>query len=237
VTAIAPGEDYNIDETTYTSPTFEGAYVITGSEMKGGSSKVVNVVTQSDIDGAKNELLTNQQVEAKRELAGQFESDDFVIEASFSENVQEVTSDPPIDQEVNGSATITVKVTYSELGVKTEQLTSLFKAKESAKINPQTQGSLGVVDEGLDAAKISLKDKPAPTTQRFTAEAEALLGPDIDFRALAEQLGGKRYSEAIEIVKGYPGVSGADVKFSPFWVRRVPTNPDKVKVEIKIPEQ
>ncbi|MBI4100902.1 hypothetical protein HY441_00310 [Candidatus Microgenomates bacterium] len=235
VSALENGDSYNIGATTYTSSALAGNFIISGTGMSGGSSKTITVVTQGDIDSTKTDLLNNERAGAKRELANQFDEDEYMIEASMAENVEQVTSDPAVDQEAS-SARLSVKVTYTALGVDQDQLKELMKKNEE-ELAKKANKSLGIINEGLDDAEITAKDKPSPTAQRFQVKTEATLGPKIDTNELKDRLAGKNYSDSVQIVKSYPNVTNADVKFSPFWVKRVPRDPNKVTIEIKIPQR
>lgn len=236
VSAAENGDSYNIEPTSYSSPALSGNFVINGSKMTGGVTKIVSVVTQADLDNATKELLEAERNNAKAELAKEFEDDEFIMEGSLTEEVTQVNSDPALGQEASGSPRITIRVSYIQLAVKRNQLEDLIKHLARAQARELGKTELGVVDAGLDAAKFSIKEKPSSTATRMQYEGEVTLGPDINFDELKERTAGKKYSEAVDIAKSYPNVIGADVKFSPFWVRRVPSNPEKVTIEIKLPD-
>ena len=45
---------------------------------------------------------------------------------------------------------------------------------------------------------------------------------------------GKKYGDIQQSLEAREGIKDVDVKFSYFWVRTVPNNTDKIKVEFKI---
>ncbi len=235
VAAAENGSGYNVEPTSYTSSALPGSFVISGNQMVGGTSKVITVVTQGDADNARNEIIEAERAGAKKELAGQFDKDSYLIEASLIETVEQLTSNPGIDQEAT-NAQLTLKVKYTQMAVSRSELEELMKRNEAeeAKKHELTQ-SLGVVNVGLDKAEFAVTDRPSATATHFRVKTEALLGPDIDFAGLKQQIGGKKSGETAEIIKAYPNVNGVEVKLSPFWVRKVPRNPEKVIFEVKIP--
>jgi hypothetical protein len=235
VTALENGDSYNIGATSYTSAALSGNFIISGSAMTGGSSKTVTIVTQADVNTPKDQLLQKERSAAQKELEGESEDTDYVIKQSFSENVTDVSSEPGVGAEAN-DAKLTVKVTYSQLAVKQDELKELLKHQLEAAAKKRNS-QLGVVNDGLDNAQFTPGEKIGSTVQRFQVKAEGQLGPDINLDELKDKIARKRAGEAEEIIKSYPEVTGATVKLQPFWVRRVPRNPDKIVVEINLPQQ
>ncbi|MBI3983727.1 hypothetical protein HY346_00310 [Candidatus Microgenomates bacterium] len=234
VSAQANGADYNQAAGTYTSPSFSGDYTISGSAMSGGSSKVVTVVTKGDIAKAREDLLENLREGVKEDLTKQIDSGRYTLEVTFDETVKKVTADPAAGQEAS-TGQLTLEVNYSLLSVDKGELTELFKRNAREIANKNDKESFGIADGGVADAQFKVKDHPVASSTRINVTTEALLGPDIDFEDLKQQAGGKKLGDVINLAKSYPGVTGAEVKFSPFWVRKVPTNPSHVTVEIKLP--
>ena len=48
--------------------------------MSGGTTKTVGVVTQADVDAAKNDLLEKDKTTTQKELADRFDQGDYVIQ-------------------------------------------------------------------------------------------------------------------------------------------------------------
>lgn len=234
VTALENGDNYNIGTTSYSTSALSGNFVITGTAMTGGSSKTVTVVTQADVDTAKDQLLQKERGPAQKELEESFGENDYIIKQSFVENVTDIIPEPAVGGE-GDSAKLTLKITYSETSVKQNELKELL-SHELQKAAKKRNSNLGVVDDGLDNAQFTAGEKIAGSAQRFQVKTTGLLGPDIDFAELKDRIARKRGGEAEEIIKSYPEVTGASVKLQPFWVRRVPRSPDKIIIEINIPQ-
>lgn len=232
VQAAENGDSYNIGSHSYNFAYSSSDVDAIGTAMSGGSSKTVTVVTAGDVENAKNQLLEKERDPAQAELDAKFSDSDYIIQDSFTETVSEVTSNPGVDQEAN-QAQLTVKVTYLEYGVNQAELEELI-AKETDKTQDNQQ--LAVVDPGLEKASFKLLGKPTATTQEFQLKTTVQLGPDINQAELKQQIGGKNYSDTVQIVKDYPNVTDVDVKFSPFYVRKVPTNPKKIDIKIEVPQ-
>jgi hypothetical protein len=59
------------------------------------------------------------------------------------------------------------------------------------------------------------------------------VGPEINSEALANEISGKKYSEAIEIIKAKPGVRDVNIDLNPFWVFSVP-GPEKTTIVVEV---
>ncbi len=233
VAAAENGPGYNIEATAYSSASLSGNFVLSGSQMTGGSSKTVGVVTQSDVDTAKNQLLQAEQNNAKKELAKQFQDSDYIIDGSFSQNVGEIISNPPVGSETdNGS--VVVKVAYFEYGVKKDQINELLK-RQALELSAKNDPSLGIADNGLSQAKFTPAEKVSDTTQKFDVKTTALLGPDINFDQLKQEIKGKRFSVALDKIKSYPNVSDAQIKLSPFYKKKIPRRTEQIQIKIDVP--
>ena len=62
------------------------------------------------------------------------------------------------------------------------------------------------------------------------------IGPKIDEEAIKTHAKGKRLGEVQEYVKEIDGVNSVDVKFSPFWVSKVPGDINKITIQFDINE-
>lgn len=235
VSASTTGESFNIDSTAYSSGSLTGKFVITGSQMTGGSSKTVSVVTQSDVDNAKNQLIASEQSKSKSELDKQFSSDQYILAGSLTQTVGEVTSSPVVGGEgENGS--VNVKVAYSEYGVDKQQMNELLDRQAKTASQKDGSNNLGVVNNGLGQAKFTPTTKVTDAVQKFNVKSSATLGPDINFVALQSELKGKGYSASLDKIKSYPNVTDAQIKFSPFYVNRMPRRSGNIHITIDVPE-
>ena len=71
-------------------------------------------------------------------------------------------------------------------------------------------------------------------TMSATVNAKGAVGPTIDENEIKEFAKGKKYGDIQQSLEAREGIKDVDVKFSYFWVRTVPNNTDKIKVEFKI---
>ena len=184
----------------------------------GGTSQIVQVVTQADVDKAKDALNQQDTNQVKSELKKNFASDVYILDDSFTTTLGTVTSEPAVGQQAN-EGKLTVEATYSILGVSKRDLGSALDAFISTKMTNKDQQR--VYDNGLGnikLEKIDANDKVA----NFKVATTAQYGPQFDTENLKEQVAGKKYGEARSYLQGLPGVKGIDMSLTPFWARSLP---------------
>lgn len=229
VTAANSGDSYNIAAASYTSGSLSGNFAISGSNMSGGTTKVVKVVTQQDVDTAKAKISAKDDV-SKKNLQQQLEEDDyFVIEESFKKSNENSTPSPGVDQE-GSEVKVTYSADYTMLGVKREDLKKMVSNSLKDEIDTQRQQ---VQEDGLDQATYTVKSVAENGDTVIEVATKAEVGPDIDTEALKNDVMGKKSGETENIVKALPGVKAVEVNYSPFWVSRTPKKASKITIEFK----
>lgn len=197
---------------------------------KGGTDQVVKVLSQADIDGAKQKLSsdTSQPDAAKQELTQRLRSSsgDFIIEESFHGADPVVTESAKAGDRVD-SVTITQKTTYSMASVSRSDLEDLIKQAVAEDIDPERQA---VLDSGLDEANFRLQNY-ADGKATMALSTRVVAGPKLDEDAIKEQAAGLKAGDVEELLQSYPGVTGVEVRYSPFWVSSVPKNTSKITIE------
>jgi len=196
----------------------------------GGTDEIVKVLSQADIDGVKQKLSsdTSQADAAKQELTQRLRSSsgDFIIEESFHGADPAVTESAKAGDRVD-SVTITQKTTYSMASVSRSDLESLIKQAVAEDIDTERQA---VLDSGLDEANFRLQNY-ADGKATMALSTRVVAGPKLDEDAIKEQAAGLKAGDVEELLQSYPGVTGVEVRYSPFWVSSVPKNTSKITIE------
>lgn len=200
----------------------------------GGTSKIVKVVQQLDVENAKSQLASQNKDDAKEKVRAKFKSSDIVIDSSLTTSGGDPVSLPAIGEETtDGKAKLTVEVTYTMSAVAKDEMESyLGDAFNQTLTNKDTQR---VYDNGLKTVKFEdfkagEKDKP----DSAVLSAMAQIGPKIRDDDIKQQVKGKRAGEVIADIKGINGVSDVSIQLSPFWVSSVPDDVKKISIEFKI---
>jgi hypothetical protein len=232
VTAAENGESYNgISGDVSGGPSSVDAS-FTGS-TSGGTTKVVKVVQQSDVEKAKQQIADQDTNEIKEKLKDQFGSDIKIIDSSFTVNGAEAQSSPAINAEApTGKAKLSREMTYTMTGVAKAQLdTFLDDSLQGALTNKSEQR---IYDNGQSTVKFADFKPGENGTGTVMVNATGQIGPKINDEAIKDQVKGKRTGEIIGDLKAIDGVSDVTVDLSPFWVTGVPGDVNKISIEFKL---
>ncbi len=229
IVAQTGGSDFNVSNATFT---VAGNSAATGSgSASGGTDNTVKVVSQADIDKAKDQLAAADDSAVSSELEQQLSTQKvFVITDSLTKSTPEITTSVNAGTQAD-SVTVTQKVTYSMLGAQQSDLEKLITTLVEKDIDPERQT---VLDTGLNKATFGLQSQQNDSAQVVVSmRAVSLAGPELDEAAIKESAAGKKGGEVREALLEYPGVTDVEVTYSPFWVSAVPSNVNKITVEIQ----
>jgi len=231
VVAEEAGDQYNLSARDYTVTSSPDVRA-TGSDMSGGSSKKVKIVSQKDIDTAK-ERLTSKQNSVQDELKKQFEDEGFVaVGATFKASAANYNPSPGVNSEAT-EVTVSVTTKYTMLGVKKDDLRKLVEeqVKQDEGAKQQT-----LLKDGIDKADFKVVEganKTSPDQIGLNFNSTVVVGPDINQDELKAKLAGKKKNESQELLKSQPGVLDPTVELSPFWVSSIPGKASRVTFEIQ----
>jgi hypothetical protein len=232
VVAEQSGDSYNLSARGYSIASISAAEEVdaVGSSMGGGTSKIVKIVTAEDIEAAKAKVLETGADNVKGKLAKLLSDEGLVaIEDTFVSADGVPSSSVPVGQEATADPTLTIEVTSSMLGMKKAEVEPLLTVELQKKIDTSKQK---VYQSGVDAARISVLERPVADTVKLTLIANASVGPNLDQATVATEIAGKKAGEAKQLLEARPGVSGVDIDLSPFWVFSIPKKTDKIQVTI-----
>lgn len=205
------------------------------TDIDGGSKKEITVVTQDDVQKATDQL-NNQTIDGmKQQLADQFGDDVIVIDSTFSSNRDKVTSSPAVDEEAKeGKAQLSGTLLYTMYGVSTSEAKQFLDAFFAEEIKDEENQR--VYNSGAEKANFMEVKQVEGGAYTATMTATATFGPKIDDEAVKAGARGKRYGEVQSELERISGVQDVDVKFSPFWVRTVPNDDNRITIEFKLDE-
>ncbi len=227
VTAQKNGEQYNLSPRTY-AVSGNAGIVAEGQQMTGGSSKIAKVVTQADIDNAKKRV-TDTQNAVVAEIKKMLEEHGYVgLVDTFSAGTPNLTPTPAVGSEAN-EVTVSGEVTYTMLGVKENDLKKIIENQAKGTVDTSKQS---ILNYGLDEATYELGAKRTNRTD-VTVKTKLVAGPEIKQDELKKELAGKKGGQAESILKQRPGITEARIKFSPFWVSKIPGKESKVSFNIE----
>lgn len=227
VTAQNAGDQYNLSARAYTVGGGLGNFSAYGSAMSGGTNSIVKIVSQSDCDEAKNEILNTKTDDYKNKLALEMQSAGLTaVKETFTSTAGSASCSPGVGQEAN-EATATVQLKNSMLGVNTDGLEQLIETEASKQI----EGNQSVIDSGVKTAIFSIEETKNNGLVVLNVQTDTQVGIKQDVDYIAKSIVGKKSGQAAAIIKDQPGVSDAKVKYSPFWVTKAPKNVKHITVK------
>jgi len=231
VTAAQNGEAGNItDGKSFTVAGFSSVTGTNATAFTGGTSKLVKVVSQKDIDDAVNTITSRLDGQVSKELNTGLESGGLLAIADTKKSSQpKVTSDPIVDQEAT-EANILVEVTYSMLGIDKDNLNQLIL--KDVEGEDALKGKT-ITDNGIDQAIMRINNQPSPTEAFISFRTSVTAGPQIDEVAVKENVRGKKRGETESYIKNLPGVQDVTISYSPFWVYSTPKATSKITIIVE----
>lgn len=230
VTAEKGGSNYNAASGSLSGAPGDLSASFTGP-TSGGTDRVVKVVTASDVQKAAEQLATQEDSAMKAQLRSAFDKNVTIIDSSYKIDKSTPVSAPAVGQEASGKAKLTTEITYSLLGVTSDQLTKYLDAAVKDKIADQPDQR--VYNNGAQKASFTdFQTEGDQSTVRLVANGK--VGPEIKDDEIKEKVKGKRFGDIQADLETIQGVDDIDVKFFPFWVSTVPNDDKKITIEFKV---
>lgn len=231
ITAAGSGTKYN-GASGSASGAPSGISASISGTTTGGTDKTITVVTADDVQKATQQLSTSDDGSVKAQLKTALGKDAVAIDLSYNVTHTDPVSAPAVGQEIDsGKAKLTSDTTYTLMGVmKSELNTYLDAAVATALKNQSNQRSYDNGAKSVSFTQFATNDNVS--TVKLSATAQ--IGPKIDDSKVKQQAEGKRYGDVQAELEAIQGVSGVDVKFSPFWVTTVPKDPGKITVQFDL---
>ncbi len=228
VAASSPGEQYNISGgKTFTVAGYSSVSGVDSSAMSGGTSKIVKIVSQQDIDSAKQKITDRSNTDASKDLQKEFEDEDYyAITDTLAAGEPTVTTTAKVGDEA-ADVTVTSTVTSGMLGVKNGDLKHFVEAEANKKVDKNKQQ---IIDNGISKATLRVQQKQPDGKNTISFGVIVVAGPKLDGDAIRKEIAGKRRGEAQDIVRKRPGIRDVEIAYSPFWVQKTPQNTKKIKI-------
>jgi hypothetical protein cdiviTM7_03019 len=230
ITAAEGGAQYNA-ATGSMSISVDDISASLRSATSGGTDKTATVVTAGDIEAAKSKLGEQKVDGLKEKLASSFGSSAKVIVESYAESRSNPSPSVAVDGEATGAVTLKTTITASMSAIDKSELKNFVEAKLKDEISGKK--SQRIYDDGVDKVTFSqFAVTRNGQTVRLTVNGK--VGPEIKESNVKDQAKGRSYGEVQSAIEAIDGVEDVDVKFSPFWVKSVPNDINKINVEFKL---
>lgn len=236
VKAVAdqPGSDYNIKEGNFTIPGFKNQPQYSGfsasvaSPFSGGANGDVALVSQSDLNAAKDELALELRKSASAEVK------DIKREGYLGmyENTHYEITDNEVDVRNGTTAVYKAKLVATVPFVDGEGVArALVKDQSSYQGEKVRLDQLSVITFTLPPeAAISLA-----TSTLVLVEGKARVVWVTDQMKLKQTLLAKKESELSDVIKGFPSISKATPSITPFWNSNFPDRLSSITIVESLP--
>lgn len=239
IEAAQPGDSYNIGATTFTIPSIpkaqqEKIYATSTAATKGGTSKVVGVATQEDIDKLTATAKTQNQTEGLAKVK-EGAADSIVLEKAMQTLTQDVATSAKADDvadtlevSVNGKFQL---ITFAQADQK-QLLEKVLANKIPQGQTLVTQGA-GV---DVDTSQFELNlvtDKKLELANNLKAFTVSGFDPGEISRNLVAATPDKIVSIASKTVE----TTAAEVSVTPSWWPRLPLWSQKIKIDLNYSSQ
>ena len=228
VVATDSGSKFNLSARTYT--TTNNDLSGSGSNMSGGTDTVVKVVSDSDINKAKEQLKGIATASAITELNQNLTAQQLqALPETLEETAPVVKTSKAVGSEAS-DVTVTQTVKYSMLGVSSSDLGSLLDNRIAKSI--EGQADKNIRGNGLGSAVYRLATKTSADNQTVTLDTIAVLGPEFDENVIRNEVAGKKRGDIEKMLESREGVRSVSVEYSPFWITTTPKSANKIKIII-----
>lgn len=235
VIADSAGKDFNVDPTTFSIPGFKGTdkylafYGKSESPMEGGFKGVTTVVTQEDIDRAKQQITEEFLRDVERILREKIPEDLFLIEESFESEFETI--------EINAD----VFDAKEEFSIRVVAVARTFLAKETDILDAIDYYFINSTEYSRDYELSDTRDIVYNIKEidygkgysNVTLDVAQIFNRRFDKDALYEEVRGKGEVGVRRILSSKDELERAKVRFWPFWVRTVPSDMDKIEIIVE----
>lgn len=239
VEAVEPGADYNIKPTEFKLPGLEGtaAYetVIAVSEesMTGGGAGERTIISEGDLDRARNQILSTLLEEGKNVLRAE-KGEQFLLEddSQFDYIIEEEDVSGRVG-EAKDNFTVKIRAKVTALAFPKEDFNNLINKQILSNFETEEEDDL---IDGIDVYKPSLSHKYKLNNINWNAgeadldvefAGEVYYQIDWDEAIMISQ--GRDREEATRIFQEKPFIKNVEARFSPFGLGSVPKNKDRIK--------
>ncbi len=246
VLADEPGPEYNIGPTTFSIPGFAGTdrytkfYARSSEPMKGGFQEEVSKVVEADLARAEEILIER----AKKECQDLIEKQlfDYFSEHIHSEVIESFS--PLAAEEEAKDFRFQVKAKCRTLYFEKDYLENYAKQLiieqaleegdlfgESPLVFPSDKKL--IVPQSLDVDYSPQETNLDLKEITLSLDASARTYSEVNLEGVKNALAGKTLAEANFLLESEPKIIKANLNFWPFWVKRVPNNPNRLNLSLR----
>ncbi len=218
IKAQTGGSKYNVSGASFT---VSGRSNINASGgASGGTDNIATVLSQSDVDSAKQKITSADTDKFTKDWQKTLEELDlYLITATLKLSDPGLSSSTPVGQAAT-TATVTVKITYTILAVKKDDLKKAVTGQINKQIDIKKQKLSD--DDPLKGLSVSVASQESSTKATLQLSIDTTAIPILDVDGIKKTAAGQKTGDIRSALSILPGVQEVEVKFSPFWVSKAP---------------
>jgi hypothetical protein len=228
VTAVEPGESYNIPKSSFALAGALDNTVIESTEaFSGGLTKQITVLSQQDLDTAVAAAKAEMETKAKADLAEKAKGL-LILPDAVWQTVKEQTTDKKVDEEAQ-SVNLTLKIEFASLAFEKRLVDDQFKTKLSSTL---TETQELVFEDGKEPTITTKGITDDKTKLTIEVAGSGYKVEKIDKATIARSVKNKSVDSAKNsIVETYKADS-VEISISPsWWIARLPLLEGAIRVE------
>ena len=239
IEAIENGDKYNMGAVNSGwTASISGATPTSSAAISGGTSKIVKIVSEDDLAAAEENLDITGESDAKKELIDENSDDAIVIKSSFNIENGQLSSSPALGEEVNGDTKpkVTKKTTYKVYTVSRDAVSQYIEKTVKEGLGDDTR-TVYATGAGKDEEKViaffeSYKNNNGEYTAKLKSTAK--IGPRVTPEMVSEKILGQKVGQVRTMLTSINGVTDVEINRSYFWVTKIPSDINKVEIEITV---
>ena len=239
IEAIENGDKYNMGAVNSGwTASISGATPTSSAAISGGSSKIVKIVSKDDLAAAEENLDITGESDAKKELIDENSDDAIVIKSSFNIENGQLSSSPALGEEVNGDTKpkVTKKTTYKVYTVSRDAVSQYIEKTVKEGLGDDTR-TVYATGAGKDEEKViaffeSYKNNNGEYTAKLKSTVK--IGPRVTPEMISEKILGQKVGQVRTMLTSINGVADVEINRSYFWVTKIPSDINKVEIEITV---
>jgi hypothetical protein len=222
------GAKYNVSSASFTVAGYSG--VTASGSASGGTDNNVTVVSQTDLDNARQKITSASSDDFTKKFEQQLSDQGFYVIGSTLKIADPVVTSTPSVGQAASTANVSIKITYKVLVVPKADLRKAIGDTLNEQIDKSKQKLSK--DDVLDGASVSVKNQSSDTVATLDVSEDTTAVPIIDVSQVKKLAAGHKKGDIVSAVSGWPGVKQVKVDLSPFWVSKTPKNQSKIQVKL-----
>jgi len=200
-------------------------YAKTTTEISGGTTRYLSVISQDDITKAKASLESEalKQVNEKLALA-----DSILADGAYVENLSQFTTDNPLGTQTP-IFSASLQAGISGLAFKRKDLDNLIFQRIGQTMDPNKTLQQSSPDQTVYKVK-SLDINNGLAVLQVHFEGKAVF--NVDLQNIGPELVSKSQSQVNEILRSKAEIDRVDITLAPSWQKNFPLFANKIKVSV-----